>query len=182
MLAACSCEATKEAAPASIVSVQATASLAATHVHSEDCSLDHGGSAGRAPPTRARSLTEEGRKRLTALRVSAHVGSVSIRKHDGVWKVTGRNECLVPTERMERALEQLSELRSLPTTERPLDGRSFELQIVALAGEERVLHLDVADRAAEGDLVQLPDSTTYRVQGLDRELWSPRPLDWCTEP
>jgi hypothetical protein len=184
LLAMSGCDAAKEAAPHSVASVQLSAS-AATEVHSEEnCTLDHSLDSATPRPARthARALSSEGRARLTALRVSAHVGSVSLRKRGEAWIVSGKNECTVPPRRMQSALDQLSALKSLPTSERPQDGNSFELQIVALAGEERVLHLDVAGRGPEGDLVQLPDYGTFHVQGLDRELWSSRPQDWCAEP
>ena len=41
---------------------------------------------------------------------------------------------------------------------------------------------DVGGHGEGGDLVQLIDGSTSRVKGLDRELWSPNPRDWCVDP
>ena len=62
-----------------------------------------------------------------------------------------------------------------------VNGTPFELQIVALMGEETALQLEIANRGDGGDLVQIFDGSRYRMRGLDRSLWSPRPSDWCNE-
>jgi hypothetical protein len=31
-------------------------------------------------------------------------------------------------------------------------------------------------------LVHLADDSMVRLQGLDRALWSPHPVDWCRKP
>jgi hypothetical protein len=83
---------------------------------------------------------------------------------------------------MERALDDLTSLDAVRTDERPADGRSFELQIVALMGDEIALQFEIAGRNEAGDLVQLVDDARFRIRGLDRSLWPSRPSDWCTEP
>jgi hypothetical protein len=91
----------------------------------------------------------------------------------------GRDGCSVPLPRLERAFDNLARVRAVPTKERPPDGPAFQLQITLLIAEERALHLEIADRNEEGDLVQLADGSMVRLQGLDRALWSPHPVDWC---
>jgi hypothetical protein len=87
----------------------------------------------------------------------------------------------VPARRIEQALDNLAELKAVRTEEQPADGNAFELQIVALMGEEIALPLEIADRDNAGDLVHLLDDSRVRLRGLDRNLWSPRPADWCKE-
>jgi hypothetical protein len=107
---------------------------------------------------------------------------VTLRKRGSSWVSSGENGCTVPARRIEQALDNLAELKAVKTEEQPADGRAFELQIVALMGEEIALHLEIASRDDAGDLVQLFDDSRVRMRGLDRNLWSPRPEDWCKEP
>jgi hypothetical protein len=116
------------------------------------------------------------------LRVSAHVGAVSLRKRGSSWVMAGAGGCAVPERRMKQALDDLARLTAVKTEERPAGGDAFELQIVALMGEDVALQLDVAGRGSAGDLVQLWDGSMVRMRGLDRNLWSPRPADWCKQP
>jgi hypothetical protein len=127
-------------------------------------------------------LSAKARRDVTTLRISAHVGSVILRRAETGWVAAGQNGCSVPVSRVERALDNLTSLQAERTGERPVDGNSFELQIVAEVGGERTISLDVAGRGERGDLVQLVDGSTSRVRGLDRELWSPDPRDWCVNP
>lgn len=138
----------------------------------------------RPPPpgASATALRSDYRPRLTTLSVSAHVGSVTLRKRGSSWVSAGDSGCTVPARRIEQALENLAELKAVKTEEQPADGNAFELQIVALMGEEIALHLEIANRDNAGDLVQLFDGSRVRMRGLDRNLWSPRPADWCKEP
>lgn len=94
----------------------------------------------------------------------------------------GRDDCSVPLPRLERAFDNLARLRAVPTDEPPPDGTAFQLQITLLIDEERAIHLEIADRNEEGDLVHLADDSMVRVQGLDRGLWSPHLVDWCRKP
>jgi hypothetical protein len=94
----------------------------------------------------------------------------------------GRDGCSVPLPRLERAFDNLARVRAVPTNEPPPDGTAFQLQITVLIGEEPALHLEIADRNEDGDLVQLADYSMVRLQGLDRALWSPNPVDWCGKP
>jgi hypothetical protein len=127
-------------------------------------------------------LSAKARRDVTTLRVSAPVGGVILRRRETGWTVAGQSGCTVPASRIERALDNLASLKAEPTGDRPVDGNSFELEIVAEAGEARALSLDVADHGERGDLVQLVDGSTLRVKGLDRELWSLNPRDWCDSP
>jgi hypothetical protein len=115
------------------------------------------------------------------VRVSAHNGAVILRKRDSSWMTAGDNGCTVPASRIARALDNLSHLRATKTDEKPANGQAFELQIVALMGEDIAVQLEIAQRNDQGDLVQIYDGSTSRMRGLDRGLWSPRPADWCKE-
>jgi hypothetical protein len=132
------------------------------------------------PP--AIALSPRVRVALTKVRVSAHIGSVLIWKEGNAWVMPGRDGCSVPLPRLERALDNLARLRAVSTNEPPPAGTAFQLQITLLIDEQRALHLEIADRNAEGDLVQLADASMVRLQGLDRALWSPHPGDWCRKP
>jgi hypothetical protein len=94
----------------------------------------------------------------------------------------GRDGCSVPLARIERACDNLAGLRAVSTNEPPPGGTAFQLQISLFIGEERAIHLEIAARNEEGDLVHLEDDSMVRVQGLDRGLWSPHPVDWCRKP
>ncbi|MDF3065850.1 MAG: hypothetical protein K0R38_1451 [Polyangiaceae bacterium] len=131
------------------------------------------------PVATATALAPQARAELTTLRVMAHVGAVIIRKEEGGWVVSGPNGCQVSPARLERALDNLASLRSVPTPERPQDGAEFELQVVAQVGQARVLHFDMAGRVAGRDLVQLGDYSTHWITGFDRELWAPNAKAWC---
>lgn len=134
------------------------------------------------PGASATALRSEFRSRLTAVHVSARVGGVILRKRDAGWVAAGDGGCPVPARRIERAFDNLARLKAVKTDERPASGDTFELQIVALMGEEVALQLEVAGRTEKGDLVQLFGDTRVRMRGLDRTLWSPRRADWCKEP
>jgi hypothetical protein len=134
------------------------------------------------PGASASALRADFRARLTTLRVSAHGSAVILRKRDSGWVTAGAGGCPVPAPRMERALDNLARLKAARTEEKVGDGLAFELQIVALMGDEIALQFEVAGRSEKGDLVQLYDDTTVRLRGLDRKLWSARPADWCEEP
>jgi hypothetical protein len=164
------------------VASQTAAASSATGEHAQDdCRPARPLRAAAAGPPLT-SLRADARERLTALRVSAHVGSVILRSRATGWFTSGENGCRVPASRMKRALDDLTSLKAEPTSERPANGQSFELQIVAEMGEERALYLDVAGHGERGDLVQLVDGSTFRVRGLERDLWSPNPRDWCVDP
>jgi hypothetical protein len=152
------------------------ASVAVKDPHAEhDCSEAHP-SAPRPAPATATALSEAGRAKLTTLRVSAHQGSVIVRKGEAGWTIAGPVACTVAEGRIERALDNLTSLQAEHSAEQP---EQFELQIVLLKEEERVLHFDVAHRSHGTDLVQLNDGSRFRISGLDRELWSPDPAVWC---
>lgn len=142
-----------------------------------DCQSEHAADP-RPPIPLATALAEADRARLTTLRVSAHVGSVIIRKVGAAWTLAGPQGCTVAAARIERALDNLAGLRAFQTDERPT-GEAFELQIVALMGEERALLFDIADRKDGRDLLQLGNASTFRLEGLDRQLWAADPLVWC---
>jgi hypothetical protein len=170
------------AAPApSAPSSQSPAAAASGDTAEHSCDDAH---PPRAPVqvATATALSKDARQKLTTLRVMAHVGAVIIRKENGEWVISGPQGCKVAASRVERALDNLAALRSEPTAERPQAGSDFELQVVALMGEERALHFDMAGRVGGKDLVQLADYSTYWVSGFDRGLWAANPRAWCAKP
>jgi hypothetical protein len=166
--------------PAAATSAGASAAADVSRDADPDC---HPSGPPPAPPpgASASALRPDFRPRLTMLRVSAHVGAVSLRKRGSSWVTAGDGGCTVPARRMERALGDLERLDATKAEEQPAGGQAFELQIVALMGDDIALELDVASRGDTGDLVQLYDGSRVRMRGLDRSLWSPRPSDWCNE-
>ena len=173
----CACD--KAPAPSTVppVAAPSAAAVATSDPHAEDdCTVAHPAPSAQAAAT-ATSLSSQARERVTSLRISAHIGSVIIRKIEQGWLLAGPQGCAVPEARMAATFQALSALRVEPTDEHPSD---FELQIVVLSGQERLFHFEVAGRNKEGrDLVQLFDSSTIRVSGLDRELLSADPRAWC---
>jgi hypothetical protein len=128
------------------------------------------------------ALSPERRAHLTTIRVSAHIGSVIIRREAAGWVISGSDGCTVASARLERALDNLSQLKAVPTKEAVPEGAAFLLQITALVGEEAAVHLEIADRNATGHLARLDNDSMVRIQGLDLDLWSPHPADWCKGP
>ena len=179
-----SCDRAPEARDVSPVSssTPAAAPSSAADAHADhDCRTAHPPYVSPAGPP-AVALSAKVRRDVTTLRIFAHVGAVILRRGETGWVAAGQSGCPVPVSRIERALDNLASLKAEPTGDRPVDGNSFELQIVAEIGKERALSLDVADHGERGDLVQLVDGSTLRVRGLERELWSPNPRDWCVDP
>jgi hypothetical protein len=179
-----SCDRAPEArdAPPVSSSTSAVAPASAADTHSDhDCRTAHPPYLPPAGPP-AVALNAKVRRDVTTLRIFAHVGAVILRRGEPGWVVAGQSGCSVPASRIERALDNLARLKAEPTGDRPVDGNSFELQIVAEIGEERALSLDVAGHGERGDLMQLIDGSTLRVRGLERDLWSPNPRDWCVDP
>lgn len=152
---------------------------ASAGVHGADCDAEHS-SQPRLPLPTAITLSEDARHSVTVLRILAHSAAAIIRKDDKGWSITGPHGCQVSSSRVEQALNNLSNLTAAPSAERPADGGDFDLQIVAQSGEQPVLHLNLAGRDGDNkDLVVLPDDSTFRVSGLDRQLLSPEPRVWC---
>jgi len=138
-----------------------------------------------APKSRAltqkAALSVDARDRVSTLRVSAHVGNVTIRRQGVEWIIAGDKGCTVPARRIARALDDLTKLQAVESGERVPEGNAFELQIDAMAGESPSLHLELADRNDSGDLVRLSDDSMVRIRGLDRKLWLPEPSLWCAD-
>jgi hypothetical protein len=171
----------RDASPASSSTPAAAPSSAADAHADHDCRTAHPPYVPPAGPP-AIALSARVRRDVTTLRIFAYVGAVILRRGETGWVVAGQSGCSVPASRIERALDNLGSLKAEPSGERPVDGSSFELQIVAQVGEERALSLDVAGHGERGDLVQLIDGSAIWMRGLERELWSPNPRDWCGDP
>lgn len=128
------------------------------------------------------ALSPERRALLTTIRVSAHLGNVIIRREAGEWVISGEDGCTVRRARIERALDNLTRLKAVPTNEPVPEGSAFRLQITVLVGEQPAVHLELADQNAVGHLARLDNDSMVRIQGLDVGLWSPQPADWCKPP
>jgi hypothetical protein len=184
---AVSCHSAKSKQGAPVASASASSHPIASGGGGSDHDPSHGSppdtTGGEGPKAASPSaLSAERRALLTTIRVSAHVGNVIIRREPGGWVISGRDGCTVRSARIERALDNLSGLKAVPTTEAVPDGAAFRLQITALVGEEPAVHLELADRNARGHLSRLDNDSMVRIQGLDVGLWSPHPADWCNPP
>jgi hypothetical protein len=129
--------------------------------------------------TSATVLASTERDEVTKIRVSAHVGSVTVRKERGEWVLAGQPGCAVAPARVQEALDNLVGLESTPSDDPLPPGTRFELQIDVLAEERQMVHFEVASRNAAGDLVRLRDDSTVRLKGLDRALWTTEREAWC---
>jgi hypothetical protein len=174
------CDSKKSAPPAAAATATATSNGQQSDPHADSSGHGPGLRRPAGPPSIA--LNAQVRADLTTISVSAHVGSVVIRKEGSAWVLGGPGGCSVPLPRIERALDNLARVRAVTTDEPVPDGMAFQLQVDLLIGEERAVHLEVAARNDDGDLVRLDNDSMVRVQGLDRELWSPHPPDWCRGP
>jgi len=183
-IASCNSAKTKQGARVDSTAAPGAAAVGGVgpvHEHDHEAPAGEGG-AERAQPASPSALSSEARPQLTMILVSAHVGSVIARRESGRWVISGRDGCAVDPERMKRALDNLSTLKVVPTTEAVPAGAAFQLQITAQVGEKRVVHLEIADRDATGHLTRLDNDSMVRLQGLDVGLWSPHPADWCRGP
>lgn len=173
LLGACDKEHSPSSAPPA---TSPSAATTASDPHAEhDCSVAHPQPAPQAIAT-ATKLSDEARSRADTLRISALVGSVIVRKTEQGWLVSGPHGCTVSEARMAQVFKSLSALSAEATDERPAQ---FELQIVVLHGQERLLHFDVGGRNSGRDLVQLTDASAFHISGLDRALLSADPRAWC---
>jgi hypothetical protein len=182
-----SCQSAKPKQGAAVGSVAASSHAKASSSSDVEQHLGHGSPAGAAGggATKVASpaaLSAASRPHLTTIRVSAHVGNVIIRREAEGWVISGPGGCTVRSARLERALDNLSALKAVPTKEAVPNGTVFQLQIAALVGEEQAVHLEIADKNATGHLTRLDDDSMVRIQGLDLGLWSPHPADWCKAP
>jgi hypothetical protein len=180
------CQSSKPKGGASVASA-APSPEAPTAGGGAEESADHGhhaagGAGDEAAVASPSALNSQFRAQLTTLLISAHVGSVIARREGGSWVISGNDGCAVDAARMKRALDNLTTLKAVTTNEAVPDGRAFQLQISALVGEKRVVHLELADRNVSGDLARLDDDSMVRIRGLDLGLWSPHPSDWCRKP
>lgn len=149
--------------------------IAAVSAHPEPVS-------GEPPPgSLVLRLSPAAAQAVTTLRVFAHKGSVIIRKNGESWVTGGAGACSVPAARMARALQALATLESKPTDEAMPEGKTFELQVVVMTGQQLAMSFDVAEHGAEAALVRLGDDSMHRVTGLDPNLWVANPTAWCRD-
>lgn len=138
-----------------------------------------------APPPPGFAATALHLKDLAAVdsvRVSAHVGGVTLRKRDGVWRTSGKRGCVVPPSRVTQALSNLTQLTVEGRRESWPSDAPFELQVDVLVGQDPLIHFEVGQRKGNTDLVQLLNGDVIELRGLDRQQWSVEPAAWCLGP
>ncbi len=150
--------------------------LAAADQEDDDCGQLH-------PPQRlgpqapsATKLSAPARTRVTTLQVLAHGSAVIVRKGPDGWVMGGPSGCAVSSQRVQRALDNLSSLKVVANNEPP---QQDDRQIILLDGAEVLLQYDVGVGGGGADPARLPDGTAVRLRGLDRGLLSSQPNDWC---
>lgn len=125
----------------------------------------------------ATKLSSPTRSRVTALQVLAHGSAVIVRKGPDGWVMGGPSGCAVSSQRIERALDNLSSLKVVESSEPP---QQHDRQVILLDGADVLLQYDVGVGAGGEVPARLPDGLKVRVGGLDRALWSSQPSDWCS--
>ncbi len=128
------------------------------------------------------SLDATARTRASSFYISSPRDGVTVTRGPDGWATNGAPSCAVPAERVERALEHLAALSSLPTTDSIQSGADFHLKVVVYAGSEKLLKLSVGPRTARGYLVQLDDHSTRELLGFEPELFPAAPPAWCGQP
>lgn len=141
--------------------------------------------AERATPRRVPSdvaLPKAARSKLTSLHVSSAKDGVLMEKVGDAWQTQYTPRCLVDEAKLTAALGNLVRLTRRPTEQRITAGGDFELRIVARAGHDKLLELDIGPRTERGQLMQLGDGTTYDVKGFDAALFPADSRAWCRKP
>lgn len=116
------------------------------------------------------------RSRVTSLQVLAHGSAVIVRKEQDGWVMGGPSGCAVPSQRVEHALDNLSSLKVVASSEPP---EAHDRQVILLDGASVLVQYDVGVGVGSADPARLPDGSVVRLRGLDRGLWSSQPNDWC---
>jgi hypothetical protein len=114
---------------------------------------------------------------VTALHVFAHGSAVIVRKEADGWRMGGPQGCVVSSARVQRALDSLSSLKVVESSQPP---QQDDRQIILLDGTEVLLQYDVGVGAGGADAAWLPDGSVVQLRGLERGLWSPQSKDWCS--
>ena len=130
------------------------------------------------PAPSATKLSASARSRVTALHVFAHGSAVIVRKQAGGWLMGGPGGCAVSSERIQRALDSLSSLKVVESSQPP---QQDDRQIILLGGADVLLQYDVGVSSGGADPARLPDGSVVQLRGFDRGLWSSQPKDWCAE-
>jgi hypothetical protein len=128
------------------------------------------------PAPSATKLSAPARARVTALQVLAHGSAVIVRKEADGWVMGGPNGCAVSSQRVQRALDNLSSLKVVASSEQP---QRQDRQIILLDGDEVLLQYDVGVGAGGADSARLPDGSVVQLRGLERGALSSQPNDWC---
>lgn len=124
----------------------------------------------------ATKLSAAARTRVTALHVLAHGSAVIVRKEADGWVMGGPNGCAVSSQRVQRALDNLSSLKVVASSEPP---QRPDRQILLLDGAEVLLQYDVGVGVGGADAARLPDGSVVQLRGLERGALSSQPNDWC---
>jgi hypothetical protein len=156
-------------------SASASASASANEEQEHDCrSHSPQRHAPLAPP--AKKLSPRDRARVTSVQVLAHGSAVIVRKQADGWVMGGPSGCAVSSQRVQRALDNLSSLKVVTNgAPPPQDDR----QIILLGDSDVLLQYDVGVGAGGADPARLPDGSVVQLHGLHRGLLSSQPDDWC---
>ncbi len=139
----------------------------------------------RASPRPAPSnvaLPKEARSKLTSLHVSSAKDGVLMEKVGDVWQTQYTPRCVVDDTKLTAALGNLASLTRRPTEQRITSGQDFVLRIVARAGHDKLLELDIGPRTERGQLMKLGDANTFEVKGFDVALFPADSRAWCRKP
>lgn len=110
------------------------------------------------------------------MQVLAHGSAVIVRKGPDGWAIGAPADCAVSSQRIQRALDNLSSLKVAESSEPP---QQHDRQIILLDGAEVLLQYDVGVGAGGPEPARVPDGSVLELSGLDRGLWSSQPKDWC---
>lgn len=149
----------------------------ASDEHEHDCRSHSPQPIGPQAPS-ATKLSAPARNRVTSLQVLAHGSAVIVRKQADGWVMGGPSGCAVSSQRVQRALDNLSSLKVVANGAPPSQD---DRQIIVLGDSEVLLRYDVGVGAGGADPTRLPDGSVVQLRGLDRGLLSSQPNDWCLE-
>jgi hypothetical protein len=125
----------------------------------------------------ATKLSPRDRAKVTSVQVLAHGSAVIVRKQADGWVMGGPSGCAVSSQRVQRALDNLSSLKVAANGAPPSQD---DRQIILLGDDSDVLlQYDVGVGAGGADPTRLPDGSVVQLRGLNRGLLSSQPEDWC---
>jgi hypothetical protein len=144
--------------------------------HEEHDCRSHSPQRHGPPAPSATKLSPRDRARVTSVQVLAHGSAVIVRKQGDGWVMAGPSGCAVSSQRVQRALDNLSSLKVVASGAPPSQD---DRQIILLSDSDVLLQYDVGVGAGGADPARLPDGSVVQLHGLHRGLLSSQPDDWC---